>query len=165
MRQVLCRRVRLDHSPFPFGSSHHKLTATTLPHHVNVSSHPKLHDNSQARITTSSTIPQSGPTLLSTKAASHLNWSQTAHQPRSLLPTSLSTMSRDLQLNPAQARGHMGHSHGHGHSHDTSFLTSKNKNDPGVRITRIGLYVNVGMAIGKGIGGYVFNSQAYAIPN
>ncbi|EXJ88196.1 hypothetical protein A1O1_05126 [Capronia coronata CBS 617.96] len=59
-----------------------------------------------------------------------------------------------------QSRGHAGHSHGHGHSHDTAYLTSKNKKDPGVRITRIGLFVNVGMAIGKGVGGYVFNSQA-----
>ena len=55
----------------------------------------------------------------------------------------------------------MGHSHGHGHQHDNTFLTSQNKNDAGVKITRIGLYVNVGMAIGKGIGGYVFNSQAW----
>jgi cation diffusion facilitator family transporter len=39
-------------------------------------------------------------------------------------------------------------------------LTSKNKHDAGVRITRIGLFVNLGMAIGKGIGGYVFHSQA-----
>lgn len=29
-----------------------------------------------------------------------------------------------------------------------------------MRITRIGLFVNLGMAIGKGIGGYVFHSQA-----
>jgi cation diffusion facilitator family transporter len=39
-------------------------------------------------------------------------------------------------------------------------LTSKNKNDAGVRITRIGLFVNLAMAISKGIGGYVFHSQA-----
>ena len=54
----------------------------------------------------------------------------------------------------------MGHSHSHGH-HDNTYLTSKNKKDPGVRITRIGLYVNLGMAIAKGTGGIVFNSQAY----
>lgn len=53
----------------------------------------------------------------------------------------------------------MGHSHSHGH--DNAYLTSKNRNDPGVRITRIGLYVNLGMAIAKGAGGIVFNSQAY----
>jgi divalent metal cation (Fe/Co/Zn/Cd) transporter len=38
-------------------------------------------------------------------------------------------------------------------------LVSPNKQDAGVRITRIGLFVNLGMAIGKGIGGYVFHSQ------
>ena len=56
----------------------------------------------------------------------------------------------------------MGHSHGghHHHHHDNTYLTSTNKSDPGVRITRIGLYVNLGMAVGKGVGGYVFNSQA-----
>nr|POE65732.1 mitochondrial metal transporter 2 [Quercus suber] len=56
---------------------------------------------------------------------------------------------------------HMGHSHGHGgHSHDNTYLTSANKADAGVKITRAGLYVNLGMAIAKGTGGYVFNSQA-----
>ncbi|EOA85632.1 uncharacterized protein SETTUDRAFT_132316 [Exserohilum turcica Et28A] len=52
---------------------------------------------------------------------------------------------------------HAGHCH---HHHDNTFLLSKNKNDAGVRITRVGLYVNLGMAISKGFGGYVFNSQA-----
>lgn len=59
----------------------------------------------------------------------------------------------------AQNRGHAGHSH-KGHSHDTTYLTSTNKNDPAVRITRIGLVINLGMAAVKGIGGYVFNSRA-----
>ncbi|EGD97299.1 cation efflux family protein [Trichophyton tonsurans CBS 112818] len=63
-----------------------------------------------------------------------------------------------------QTRSH-GHSHGHGHGHhhhhhDTTYLTSKNKQDPGVRITRIGLLANLAMAVGKGVGGYVFHSQA-----
>ncbi|KAL8766115.1 MAG: hypothetical protein Q9209_007013 [Squamulea sp. 1 TL-2023] len=59
-------------------------------------------------------------------------------------------------------RLHAGHSHsqGHSHQHDNTYLTSKNKKDAGVRITRIGLYVNLLMAICKGTGGYVFNSQA-----
>lgn len=59
-----------------------------------------------------------------------------------------------------QARGH---SHGgghHHHHHDNSYLTSKNKTDAGVRITRIGLYANLGMAVSKFVGGYVFNSQS-----
>ena len=58
-----------------------------------------------------------------------------------------------------QTRDHAGHSHGH-HHHDNTYLVSSNKNDAGVRITRIGLLVNLAMAIGKGIGGYVFHSQA-----
>ncbi|KAF2157738.1 hypothetical protein K461DRAFT_264599 [Myriangium duriaei CBS 260.36] len=80
-------------------------------------------------------------------------------------------MATTTRAKSEQVRTHTdhSHSHGHGHSHglghhhhhhDTTYLTSTNKNDPGVRITRIGLYVNLGMAVGKGIGGYVFNSQA-----
>lgn len=57
-----------------------------------------------------------------------------------------------------QKRGHAGHHHHH--HHDNTYLVSTNKNDAGVRITRIGLWSNLGMAIGKGIGGYLFNSQA-----
>ncbi|KAL9031151.1 MAG: hypothetical protein Q9196_000789 [Gyalolechia fulgens] len=60
----------------------------------------------------------------------------------------------------AHNRLHAGHSHGHHHHHDNTYLTSTNKRDAGVRITRLGLYVNLIMAICKGIGGYVFNSQA-----
>ncbi|TLD32491.1 Mitochondrial metal transporter 2 [Venturia nashicola] len=55
-----------------------------------------------------------------------------------------------------QNRAHAGHSH----NHDNTYLTSTNKADAGVRITRIGLFVNLGMAIGKGLGGYYFHSQA-----
>ncbi|KAI9658523.1 MAG: hypothetical protein M1831_003961 [Alyxoria varia] len=62
----------------------------------------------------------------------------------------------------SQHRTHAGHSHSHSHAHghDNTYLTSANKHDAGVRITRIGLYVNLGMAVSKGIGGYVFNSKA-----
>lgn len=62
----------------------------------------------------------------------------------------------------SQTRSHGGHSHGpgHHHHHDTTYLVSQNKKDAGVRITRIGLFVNLAMAIGKGIGGYMFHSQA-----
>jgi hypothetical protein len=60
-------------------------------------------------------------------------------------------------LTQTQTRSHGGHSH---HHHDNTYLTSTNKNDAGVRITRIGLYSNLGMAIAKGVGGYVFNSQS-----
>ncbi|KAI4285363.1 MAG: hypothetical protein L6R38_000719 [Xanthoria sp. 2 TBL-2021] len=58
-----------------------------------------------------------------------------------------------------QHAGHS-HSHSHGHHHDNTYLTSTNKKDAGVRITRLGLYVNLLMAICKGTAGYVFNSQA-----
>ncbi|KAJ5105098.1 hypothetical protein NUU61_002445 [Penicillium alfredii] len=57
-----------------------------------------------------------------------------------------------------QTRGHGGH--GHHHHHDNVYLTSTNKHDAGVRITRIGLVANLAMAIGKFIGGYVFHSQS-----
>ena len=58
-------------------------------------------------------------------------------------------------ITQTQIRTHAGHSH----NHDNSYLTSTNKSDAGVRITRIGLFVNLGMAIGKGLGGYYFHSQ------
>ncbi|KAI4234140.1 MAG: hypothetical protein LQ349_003983 [Xanthoria aureola] len=63
-------------------------------------------------------------------------------------------------LTLTHSRQHAGHSHSHGHHHDNTYLTSTNKNDAGVRITRLGLYVNLLMAICKGTAGYVFNSQA-----
>jgi hypothetical protein len=53
-------------------------------------------------------------------------------------------------------RAHSGHSH---HHPDNTYLISKDKSDPGVRITRIGLVVNIAMAAGKGVGGVVFQSQ------
>jgi divalent metal cation (Fe/Co/Zn/Cd) transporter len=62
-------------------------------------------------------------------------------------------------MSSTQTRSHGGH-HGHHHHHDNVYLTSQNKNDAGVRITRLGLYSNLGMAIAKGVGGYAFNSKA-----
>ena len=59
-----------------------------------------------------------------------------------------------------QARLHGAHSHSHSHHQDNTYLTSSNKKDAGVRITRLGLYVNLAMALGKGVGGYYFHSQA-----
>ena len=58
---------------------------------------------------------------------------------------------------------HDHHKHGglgHHHHHDNAYLTSSNKADAGVRITRIGLYSNLAMAIAKGVGGYMFHSHA-----
>ena len=65
----------------------------------------------------------------------------------------------------SQTRAHAGHSHSHGghhhHHHGSNvYLTSTNKHDAGVRITRIGLVANLTMAIGKFVGGYMFHSQA-----
>jgi hypothetical protein len=76
-----------------------------------------------------------------------LNWSSTVHRKRHFAPAAMTSHT--------QTRDHAGHHH----HHDNTFLLSKNKNDAGVRITRIGLYVNLGMAVSKGFGGYVFNSQ------
>lgn len=81
------------------------------------------------------------------------------------LISSVSTDRRFCRILPimatlTQTRSHSGHKHGHGHHHDNVYLTSQNKNDAGVRITRIGLFSNLGMAIAKGIGGYLFNSKA-----
>ncbi|KAL8823519.1 MAG: hypothetical protein Q9191_005781 [Dirinaria sp. TL-2023a] len=66
-------------------------------------------------------------------------------------------------MSSEQSRQHSGHSHGgghHHHHHDNTYLTSANKKDAGVRITRIGLYVNLVMAVGKGFGGWLFHSHA-----
>lgn len=92
---------------------------------------------------------------------SPLQWSHVLRLIRKSAPPTMDLMP-DPRIAVAQARSHMGHSHSHGHHHhhDNTYLTSTNKDDPGVRITRIGLYVNLGMAIAKGAGGVVFNSQA-----
>lgn len=75
-------------------------------------------------------------------------------------PHNLTSLSRSMAAtSQIQTRSHMGHSHHH-HHHDNTFLVSKNKNDAGVRITRIGLICNLGMAIVKFVGGYMFNSKA-----
>lgn len=93
------------------------------------------------------------------------NWAHIVHHSRhpATLSSTQSNMAAGIQASAPsqQVRTHMGHSHhGHHHHHDNTYLTSQNKDDPGVRITRVGLYVNLGMAIAKGAGGYVFNSQA-----
>ena len=88
---------------------------------------------------------------------SPLQWSNIAHRARN--PT-YSLPAANMAGQQVRAHSH-GHGHGgHHHHHDTTFLTSSNKSDPGVRITRVGLYVNLGMAVAKGAGGYIFNSQA-----
>jgi divalent metal cation (Fe/Co/Zn/Cd) transporter len=59
----------------------------------------------------------------------------------------------------SQTRSHTGHHHHH-HHHDNIYLTSTNKNDAAVRITRIGLFCNFGMFAAKLAGGMAFHSQA-----
>ena len=79
------------------------------------------------------------------------SYHSTSHRLR--LRTSLKMSSTTLGLPYSK------HSHQH-HHHDNTYLVSTNKKDAGVRITRIGLYVNFCMAIGKGLGGYLLNSQS-----
>jgi Cation efflux family len=83
------------------------------------------------------------------------------HRPRTALcnhPRSERILPAAVNMAITQTRTHAGHSHSH--HHDNVYLTSTDKKDAGVRITRIGLFVNLGMAIGKGVGGYIFHSQA-----
>ncbi|OOF90370.1 hypothetical protein ASPCADRAFT_212036 [Aspergillus carbonarius ITEM 5010] len=84
---------------------------------------------------------------------------------RPTLVPSAATAATSVTLPPmtTQSRdhgGHHGHHHHHHHHHDNVYLTSTDKHDAGVRITRLGLVANLAMAIGKFIGGYVFHSQA-----
>lgn len=53
----------------------------------------------------------------------------------------------------------LSHSHSHSHSQPNELLTASFSN-PAVRITWIGLIVNIGMAISKGVGGIYFHSQS-----
>ncbi|KAI0166041.1 cation efflux family-domain-containing protein [Xylariaceae sp. FL1272] len=91
--------------------------------------------------------------------------SPTSSPPPPPLPASfVDTRSLVVRSVPAmasvtQTRSHSGHHHHH-HHNDNVYLTSSNKKDAGVRITRIGLYSNLGMAVAKFAGGYLFNSQA-----
>ncbi|KAL4862303.1 cation efflux family-domain-containing protein [Aspergillus spectabilis] len=82
--------------------------------------------------------------------------------PLSLLTTSTTSAATPTTLPPmaTQTRDHGGHGHHHHHHHGNAYLTSTNKHDAGVRITRLGLVANLAMAIGKFVGGYVFHSQA-----
>ncbi|KAG5933764.1 hypothetical protein E4U53_000872 [Claviceps sorghi] len=92
---------------------------------------------------------------------------------RSRIRTLPAVMGNALeQTRPHGDHGDHGHDHSHSHSHshspfghhhhhhDNTYLTSANTSDPGVRITRLGLLSNLGMAIAKFIGGWAFNSRA-----
>ncbi|KAL5402435.1 hypothetical protein PMIN03_010669 [Paraphaeosphaeria minitans] len=138
------RRVCVSGPPFTF---QHPSSAGAAPTHTLRWGPPIARQLRVLRTQTAQDIPYN------TKTA--LNWSSIAHRRQHLSPATASTMS----ATQTQTRSHGGHSHHH-HHHDNTYLVSKNKNDAGVRITRIGLYVNLGMAVGKGVGGYVFHSQA-----
>jgi hypothetical protein len=107
------------------------------------------------------TVASRSPTQHIPTKRSPYQWVHIAHRIRHPFALSVSPfMATDFKVNGVQIREHAGHSHGHHHHHDNTYLTSGNKSDPGVRITRVGLYVNLGMAIAKGAGGYIFNSKA-----
>jgi hypothetical protein len=127
-------------------------TARVPPRRHNICAHPhssllSQHYCPNARLT----LPIF--TRLTATLAKHLPQHNTLLMSQRL---NLSPPPPSMSRTPSQIRSHAGHSH----NHDNAYLTSTNKNDAGVRITRIGLYVNLGMAIAKGIGGYYFNSKA-----
>jgi hypothetical protein len=125
---------------------------------------PLLHASRSTLVsTTTRTLRQSQQSRILVTSRPRHNWSLLNHRlstrpstsPLPFAGTSSSTVTME------HARSHFGHSHHGHHHHDNTFLTSTDKNDAGVRITRVGLFVNLGMAIAKGVGGYVFNSKAY----
>lgn len=149
-------------------SKHHHCRRTEIfvQHwrHVSFTGYTTLSSGSASAAVKSRT----GKQLLSTKSKRPT----TVGQPvRIGIAKMASKHSHDHDHDHDHDHGH-GHSHSHGHSHglfghhhhhspaDNVFLTSKNKADAGVRITRIGLFVNVLMAISKGFGGWYFHSQA-----
>lgn len=112
----------------------------------------------QAAVFTSSSIP-----LHYSPISSNRHPKTTSLSTQSRRPLAAIKMKTSKQVGSSvQQSPHMGHSHSHGHhhNHDNTFLTSTNSKDPGVRITRIGLATNLGMAIAKGTGGVLFHSQA-----
>jgi hypothetical protein len=118
------------------------------------------------RLSSRTHLSQPSTRVLQTAASdsSSLNLHTKGGIPPQLFPRLQSFTNSKNYLRPSmaavtktQTRSHGGHSH---HHHDNTYLTSKNKNDAGVRITRIGLYSNLGMAVAKGVGGYMFNSQS-----
>ncbi|KAE8152484.1 cation efflux family-domain-containing protein [Aspergillus avenaceus] len=123
-----------------------------------------LPSRAQLRVLRTSTLSRSRHK--NSNSANSLLSSVSVNASSSLPPSSLITANTPLHLMATQTRGHSGHGghghhhHHHHHHHGNVYLTSTNKNDAGVRITRLGLVANLAMAIGKFIGGYVFHSQA-----
>lgn len=70
------------------------------------------------------------------------------------------TIALHLMTTSSRIRYQVGHIHSHQYrGHTNTLLLPKDKKDDGLRITEIGLYVNLSMVITKGLGGYVFNSR------
>lgn len=69
--------------------------------------------------------------------------------------------SEDDHVHSHGASSLFGHSHSHSaHNPNELLMSGSIKNNPAVRITWIGLFVNVALAVSKGIGGVYFHSQA-----
>lgn len=76
--------------------------------------------------------------------------------------TSQHSHSHDNAHSHSHAKGSLGFGHSHTHSSADSVFTQEKGGlrNPAIRITWVGLLVNLGMAAGKGVGGVVFHSQA-----
>ncbi|KAK3375357.1 cation efflux family-domain-containing protein [Podospora didyma] len=143
-------------------SFHHQLVPFTIsPQQKRRTHHPQpVHPNHGSLIPSDDhkhTPSPSRPNCSLTNSSSYLYLAP--QRPTTLRPSN----AKILAAMATQTRAHSGHSHSHAHHHhhhDNVYLTSQNKKDAGVRITRIGLYSNLGMAIAKGAGGYYFNSQS-----
>ena len=93
-------------------------------------------------------------------------YSGTEHEHAHLQESETET-SDVYSLNAREKAGTPSHTHAHAHSHSHSqpnemLVASfdKIRKNPGVRITWIGLMINVGIALGKFVGGIAFHSQA-----
>lgn len=78
---------------------------------------------------------------------------------RLALPSVLRRVSRMYSKSHSHTHGH-GVLHSHSHTQPNELLAQGFGSSPAVRITWIGLFVNVAMAGSKGVGGVVFHSQA-----
>lgn len=73
-----------------------------------------------------------------------------------------SKLSKPQDKSHGHAHSHSGGlTHSHSHHHNNILLTEKGGwRNPAIRITWVGLFTNIAMAAGKGIGGVVFHSPA-----
>lgn len=102
----------------------------------------------------------------------HLRQSETEENDSVILGTMRYKREHLAQLQSQKPEQHASdhshlHSHSHSHSHSHAAInpmlvmsTEQVKKNPGVRITWVGLAINVGLAVGKFTGGFVFHSQA-----